>query len=103
MEVKYPYKFSKIATEDLRKITDYISYVLLNPSASEKLVYEFFDALERISLFPLSCSLVQNKLIKEQGLRKLIVQKYILFYKFEENEIRVVRILYGMRNYSNLL
>ena len=103
MEVKYPYKFSKIATEDLRKITDYISYVLLNPSASEKLVYEFLDALERISLFPLSCSLVQNELIKEQGLRKLIVQKYILFYKFEENEIRVVRILYGMRNYSNLL
>lgn len=103
MEVKYPYKFSKIATEDLRKITDYISYVLLNPSASEKLVYEFLDALERISLFPLSCSLVQNELLKEQGLRKLIVQKYILFYKFEENEIRVVRILYGMRNYSNLL
>ena len=103
MEVKYPYKFSKIATEDLRKITDYISYVLLNPNASEKLVYEFLDALERISLFPLSCSLVQNELIKEQGLRKLIVQKYILFYKFEENEIRVVRILYGMRNYSNLL
>ena len=103
MEVKYSYKFSKIATEDLRKITDYISYVLLNPSASEKLVYEFLDALERISLFPLSCSLVQNELIKEQGLRKLIVQKYILFYKFEENEIRVVRILYGMRNYSNLL
>ena len=52
MEVKYPYKFSKNATEDLRK---------------------------------------------------LIVQKYIPFYKFEENEIRVVRILYGMRNYSNLL
>ena len=103
MEVRYPYRFSKIATEDLRKITDYISYVLLNPSASEKLVYEFLDALERISLFPLSCSLVQNELIKEQGLRKLIVQKYILFYKFEENEIRVVRILYGMRNYSNLL
>ena len=68
MEVRYPYRFSKIATEDLRKITDYISYVLLNPSASEKLVYEFLDALERISLFPLSCSLVQNELIKEQGL-----------------------------------
>ena len=53
--------------------------------------------------FPESCPYINNEYVKDKSLRKLIVNNYIAFYRVRDNEIQVVRVLYGMRNYEVLL
>ncbi len=51
------------------------------------------------------CPLVNSSLIKDKTLRKLIVKNYIIFYRplNSNKEIQVVRVLYGMMDYENIL
>ena len=46
---------------------------------------------------------VDNEYVKDKTLRKLIVNNYIAFFRIGDGEVQVVRVLYGMRNYQDLL
>ena len=54
---------------------------------------------------PNSCPLVNNEYVKDKTLHKLIVNNYIIFYrvKDENQTIEVVRVLYGMMNFKEIL
>lgn len=99
MPNKLPYKISSKARKDLQNIFEYISDVLLNPSAAIKLMDEFDSVFDHISYFPECCPLIENKNVKSDGLRKIMVKKYIAFYRISDNAIQIVRVLYGMSNY----
>lgn len=95
--------YSSEAENDLNNILDYISETLYNPSAAKSLYANIKNSLENVSLFPESCATIKNTLVKDSELRKLIVDNYIVFYKITDTEILVVRILYGMQNYKDIL
>ena len=103
MENDYILKISEIAYEDLDGYTKYISENLSNPQAAQKIVTDIENALENIKIFPFSCSLIENNLVKKDGVRKLVVNKFIVFYKVEDNFVKVIRIMHSTRNYQDII
>lgn len=100
---KYQLKIFPMARLDMEQIFDYIAVELCNPTAAIGQINDFEKAFENICTFPESCPYVNNEYVKDKSLRKLIVNNYIAFYRIKDNEIQVVRVLYGMRNYEPFL
>lgn len=103
MQNKYQINIYTSAQADLTQIFDYIATTLDNPSAAIKQIEDFENAFENISVFPQSCPFVKNEYVKDRTLRKLVVNNYIAFYRLKDNEIQIVRVLYGMRKIEELL
>ncbi len=101
----YGLKFAQIAEEDLDEIYSYISTKLFAEMAAVNLMDKIENAIKRLTRFPFSCSLVSDKLLKNRGYRKLIVDNYIVFYLVKEAEQHVIimRILYGASKYQDVL
>lgn len=100
---KYQLKIFPLAQLDMKQIFDYITVELCNPTAAIGLINDFEKAFSIVCKFPESCPYINNEYVKDKSLRKLVVNNYIAFYRIRDNEIQVVRVLYGMRNYEALL
>lgn len=101
----YCIRYTQLAYEDLDEIDTYISNVLYNPQAAEKLLDEIEIAINHLKKFPYSGSKVEDAFLCSKGYRKLVVQNYLVFYLIngEQNKVIIMRILYGAREYHNLL
>ena len=101
----YHLKFNPISGEDLDEIYGYISTKHFAEMAAIKLMDKIENAIKRLARFPFTCSLVSDKLLKNKGYRKLIVDNYIVFYLLNEAEKQVIimRILYGASKYQDVL
>lgn len=100
---KYQLKIFPMARLDMEQVFDYIAVELCNPTAAIGQINDFEKAFENVCTFPESCPYINNEYVKDKSLRKLIVNNYIAFYRIKDNEIQVVRVLYGMRNYEPFL
>ena len=103
MANNYRLKIFPSAQADLESIFSYIAEELKNPTAAFDLIDDFERAFETIRAFPESCPLADNEYVKDRTLRKLIVNNYIAFFRIEDGEIQIVRVLYGMRNFQDIL
>ena len=100
---KLPLKIFPLAQADMRNIIEYISVELSNRKAAADLIDDFENAFDNIRLFPECCPRVDNEYVNDKSLRKLIVKNYIAFYRLKNNEIQVIRVLYGLQNYAEIL
>ncbi len=100
---KYQLKIFPMARLDMEQIFNYIAVELCNPTAAIGQINDFEKAFENVCAFPESHPYINNEYVKDKSLRKLVVNNYIAFYRIRDNEIQVVRVLYGMRNYEALL
>ena len=48
-------------------------------------------------------TIIDDDVIRKLEIRKLIVDIYIVFYRIKDDSIEIVRIMYGRRNWINLL
>ncbi len=96
-------KIFPLAQLDMEQIFDYIAVKLCNPTAAIRLINAFEKSFETICLFPESCPYINNEYIKDRTLRKLIIDNYIAFYRIKNDEIQIIRVLYGMCNYETIL
>lgn len=96
-------KIFPLAKLDMEQIFDYIAVKLCNPTAAIEQINDFEKAFENVCFFPESCPHINNEYVKDKSLRKLVVNNYIAFYRIKNNEIQIIRVLYGMRNYETLL
>ena len=74
----YKYKFSSIAKNDLNKALNYISNDLCNKNASNRLLYEIYDIIDKICLFPLSFPNCSYYYVKDETIRYAIINNYYL-------------------------
>lgn len=102
---KYLLNIYPRAQADLEDIFRYISEELSNPTAAGSLIGDMEHSLNLVCRNPQMCPLVSSALIKDKTLRKLVVNNYIIFYRAIEKrkEIQVVRVLYGMMDYEEIL
>lgn len=93
------------AAQDLKNIYSYIADDLREPSIAKKLTDKIKASVKNLAKLPLRHALVADKDLAAQGIRKLIVNNYIIFYIVSEKDkaVTVVRILYGRRNWIHLL
>ena len=103
MASKYQLNIFPMAQADMEQIFQYIALELCNPTAALGQINDFERALDNVCAFPESCPYIRNEYVKDKTLRKLVVNNYIVFYRVKNEEIQVVRVLYGMRNYEAFL
>lgn len=91
--------------QEFRNIYAYIAEVLLVPETAKKQVVRILDEVERLNEMPQKFALVEKEPWHSRGLRKLVVDNYIVFYMPNEktSEVIVLHVFYGGRNIDDLL
>ena len=101
----YNLEYQPIAQQNMINIVAYISEVLCNPIAANRLAEEFIDTAEKIRDFPYSMPVYHPVRPLKYEYRKLIVKNYIMFYRVDEAKrmITVARVIYAKSDYRKKL
>ena len=102
---QYKVLMTEPAAIDLQSITRYIADELLEPVTAKKLVSKIKEAVVSLAKLPAPHTLVADERLAAQGVRKQIVENYIVFYVISEknNTVMVIRILHSRRDWEHLL
>ena len=100
---KYGIEYSKEAKEDLIGIKQYIKYNLQEPETESKLISKIRMSIKSLKDNHEIFAIIDDDIIRKLEIRKLIVDNYIVFYRIKNDSIEIVRIMYGRRNWINLL
>ncbi len=97
--------YSDSALTDLRNIYRYIVTELLAPDAAKRISESIMSAAESLEEMPFRNPTYDKEPWKSRGLRKLIVDNFIVFYLPIEHtkQVLIVTIMYGKRNVENVL
>ena len=99
----YNIEYSKESKEDLIRIKQYIKYNLQEPETANKLISKIRKSIKTLKDNPNIYTIIDDDVIRKLEIRKLIVDNYIVFYRIKNDNIEIVRIMYGRRNWINLL
>lgn len=101
----YRLEFTPKAEEDLEQIYGYIFGTLSAATEADRLVVNIEQAIMRLKEYPFSCQYVLDEPLNKRGYRKLIVDNYLVFYLVNQadEQVVVMRILYGASNYQDIL
>jgi len=93
------------AENDLYEIGAYISKELLEPEIAKKVILKIAKEINSLQDIPLRNALVADERLAYKGIRKIMVDKYIVFYVVDEESktVTIIRILYSRRDWLNLL
>jgi len=86
------------AEADLAGILDYLDE--RNPFAAERLAAEIDERCTLLAEFP---EVGRTREEISPGLRSILVQRYVLFYRVTPVGVEVLRILHGARDLEGLL
>ncbi|MDI3478740.1 MAG: toxin ParE1/3/4 [Thermoanaerobacterium sp.] len=102
---RYKVEITEPAEKDLYEIWRYIAKELLEPDIARKVVNKIGEAILKLEEMPLRNALVADERLAFQGIRKMTIDNYLVFYIVAEESktVTIVRILYGRRDWINLL
>jgi toxin ParE1/3/4 len=89
---------SELAERDLEAILDYLDE--RSPRAAERLTAQIEEKCRLLGQFP-GMGRARDELAP--GLRSVVVEQYILFYRITTDAVQVVRILHGSRDIENII
>lgn len=95
--------FSPKAIEDLQEIKAYIADELCNEQAAAHTVSKILKRMHILADFPESGAPLSSIVEVDTNYRFLVCGSYTAFYRCEDDKAYVVRILYGRRNYMQIL
>ena len=96
-------RFSPESLRDLQEIKAYIAEELENPVAADSTVSGILDKIRSLSDFPEMGGRLSAVTGIETGYRYLVCGSYMVFYRIKSGAVLIVRILYGRRNYLDIL
>jgi plasmid stabilization system protein ParE len=99
----YKLDFARHFQEDVKSTINYIKNTLQAPVAAERLKDEIRKTYKNIKQNPFMYPVVPNDDLASMGYRFIMIKNYMLFYIVEENQINIIRFLYGRRNWINIL
>lgn len=91
------------AIKDLQEIKKYIAEELCNEQAAISTLSKITENLHRLELFA-ECGKPLSAIVEfDTDFRFLVCGNYLAFYTVTEKQINIARILYGRRNYLQIL
>lgn len=96
-------KFSPDALRDLKEIKAYITDELCSPSSAAKIVGQIMNRIRQLSDFPALGAPLSSVIHMEVSYRFLVCGNYTAFYKVDDDEVHIIRILYNRRNFMQVL
>ena len=95
--------YSPEAENDLAEIKKYIAEQLFSPIAAANTVGKITKRVRQLEIFPelgTQLSAVTNIVT---DYRFLVCSNYLEFYRTDGDDVRVIRVLYGKRDYVSVL
>ena len=105
MDNIYEVKISKQAEHQLKEIFQYISYTLQAPGTAEKMLDLLEKEILSLSSFPNRIPLTQDDPWHSQGIHKMVVKNYLVYFWVDENTqtVHIIAVVYGRRDQKQLL
>ncbi|MBQ3921916.1 MAG: type II toxin-antitoxin system RelE/ParE family toxin [Spirochaetales bacterium] len=92
--------------EDAKNVSDYIKDTLMNAAAAKTLMSDVRAKIAKLADFPLACPLCDTYRLANLGIRKLVVNNYVVLYSVTEKDeycdINILHLVYGGRDYSKM-
>ncbi len=95
--------YSPEALKDLNDIQEYITVELCNSSAALNVINKILDMIDKLKDYPNMGAKLSGITDIESDYHFVISGKYIAFYRHVENNVYIDRVLYGRRNYLNII
>ena len=95
--------YSPTAFEDLREIKSYISEELCSEPAAINTIEKIMKRIRQLADFPDLGAPLSSIIDLEVPYRFLVCGNYIAFYKTDADNVYIIRVLYGKRNYMQIL
>jgi len=92
-----------LAKQDLRDIKQYIACELASPVAAVKIVSRIVNKIEGLTEHPCIGAPLSSVADVETDYRFLVCGNYLVFYRYSNEIVRVMRVLYGKRDYLRVL
>ncbi len=89
--------------DELSQIIYYISNILKNSKATEKLLDEIENSIKRRMISPKSYEIYKREKDSKYSWYRIQVGNFTIFYTVEDNIIELAHIIYGKRDFDNLL
>ena len=102
---KYSVEVTDTAQLDIKGIVSYINLELKNPISAKRLLSKFRDNILSLEDMPKRQNLVKDEVLSSRGIRKLLVDNYMIFYAVDDsnNKVTVIRTLYARRDWESLV
>ncbi len=96
---------SKEAHNDIDDIIHYIAVELVNPVAAASFLDDVEKGYHAVADNPRMYSLCNDSRLSKDRYRKIVIKNYLILYRIDDEmqTIFIVRIIYGGRNYIELL
>ena len=91
------------AITDLDDISDYITNQLKNPLAAVHTVDGIVRTMEQLEIFSGAGAIINFFDGSDSGYRFIIYKNYMIFYRVISADVFIDRIIYGRRDYMNIL
>ena len=101
----YKLQISKDAHEDIADIVRYMALELKNPQAASGFLDDVEASYMRVVDNPSIYSLCNDERLERMGYRKVVIKNYLILYCVDEDNkaVYIVRVVYGGRNYPEIL
>ena len=101
----YEIHITTAAERDLAGASDYIEFVLKNPTAADDLLDEAEKQISSLAEYPEKYKLVDDPVLSSWGIRFVMVKGYLAFYIISEelNRVIIVRFLFQKSNWASIL
>ena len=74
-----------------------------NPTAATRMVEYIAKRIRGLKQFPEMGALLSSIVDIDSNYRYLVCKNYLVFYRIDGNDIYIVRVLYGGRDYISIL
>ena len=95
--------FSPEAISDLQEIKAYIAEELCNEQAAVNTITNITEGIRMLANFPESGARLSSIVDFETDYRFLVCGNYTAFYRTENQTVKIIRVLYGRRNFMQIL
>jgi addiction module RelE/StbE family toxin len=96
-------RYTPEAEDDLAAIKNYITEQLENPIAAVNTVTKITKRVRKLEQFPELGTRLSTITNIDTEYRFLICANYLAFYRIDRNDVYIIRILYGRRDYTKIL
>ena len=101
----YQVKITHQAKEHLTFIRDYITIQLKSPETAKKLLHLFQTHMNSLSFMPQRISYIKESPWGENGIRKIRVENYYIYFGIIEDkkQVQIIAVIYSKRNQEKQL
>lgn len=96
-------QFSPEAIADLQETKQYITDELCNEQAANNTIARILASIRQLERFPKMGAPLSSVIDLDTDYRFLVSGNYSSFYRYMDETVYIVRVLYGRRNYMQIL